>query len=79
MFLFGANKIPQWARSIGQARKEIQQAASGQVPDSLVARNAAPTSNPDPLVQAAQKEGIDTTGKTRDQIASELSSKLNNR
>src|SRR5579862_4531755 len=31
----------------------------------------------DPLVQAAQREGIDTTGKTREQIASELSWKLN--
>jgi len=31
----------------------------------------------DPLVMAAQREGIDTTGKTREQIASELSWKLN--
>jgi len=31
----------------------------------------------DPLVVAAQREGIDTQGKTREQIASELSWKLN--
>jgi sec-independent protein translocase protein TatA len=31
----------------------------------------------DPLIQAAQREGIDTTGKSREQIASELSWKLN--
>jgi sec-independent protein translocase protein TatA len=31
----------------------------------------------DPLIQAAQREGIDTTGKSREQIASELSFKLN--
>jgi sec-independent protein translocase protein TatA len=30
----------------------------------------------DPLIVAAQKEGIDTAGKTRDQIASELAWKL---
>jgi sec-independent protein translocase protein TatA len=43
-------------------------------PPSQVKTYPAPN---DPLVQAAQKEGIDTTGKTREQIASELSWKLN--
>lgn len=31
----------------------------------------------DPLLQAAQREGIDTRGKTREQVASELAWKLN--
>jgi sec-independent protein translocase protein TatA len=44
------------------------------VPPSQVKSYPNPS---DPLVQAAQREGIDTTGKTREQIASELSWKLN--
>jgi len=99
VFLFGANKIPQFAKAIGQARREFDSAskeiknpspmsqevapqqagvfgfapaATAVVPSAV---NSALPSN-DPLVQAAQKEGIDTTGKTRDQIATELAWKL---
>ena len=32
----------------------------------------------DPLITAAKNEGIETKGKTRDQIATELAVKLNN-
>ena len=99
VFLFGANKIPQFAKAIGQARREFDQAskeinnpspaaqpvapqqagAFGYVPAATAAAPAvAATAQPstDPLVQAAQKEGIDTQGKTRDQIATELAWKL---
>lgn len=88
MFLFGASRIPKFARSLGLARKEFQNAMNGTVEantkDALFSGNN--TSIPiasyshvenDPLVLAAQKEGIDTTGKSREQIASELSWKLN--
>ena len=53
---------PQQAGAFGYAP-----AAAAVVPPTV---NSAIPSN-DPLVQAAQKEGIDTTGKTRDQIATE--------
>ena len=43
---------------------------------SIVATSAVDLS--DPLVEAAQKEGIDTRGKTKQQIATELSWKLSN-
>ena len=70
VFLFGANKIPGLAKALGQARKEFDNAAKG-----ITTTNATVDSN-DPLVVAAQKEGIDTVGKTREQIASEISWKL---
>ncbi len=38
---------------------------------------AKPQSESDPLVIAARNEGIDTKGKTREQIATELAIKLN--
>ena len=99
VFLFGANKIPQFAKAIGQARREFDQASKeiknpspatqeiapqqggifGSAPAATVttppvAAVAQPST--DPLIQAAQKEGIDTQGKTRDQIATELAWKL---
>lgn len=69
VFMFGASKIPQLARSLGQARREFDNASKG-----ITSTNSSMES--DPLILAAQKEGIDTTGKTREQIASDLAWKL---
>ena len=104
IFLFGSSKIPQLARSLGQARKEFETgwkgisseimagtgtAASPQpvpmaprpqpvVPQSApVTPQAQPVQTADPLLVACQNEGIDTVGKTREQLASELAWKLN--
>ena len=93
IFLFGANKIPQFARAIGNARKEFSEASKEFTNPSPVAQPVAPVStvqpvsavaqpvgqSADPLIEAAQKEGIDTQGKTRDQIATELAWKLKNK
>jgi sec-independent protein translocase protein TatA len=72
IFLFGASRIPQFARSIGQARKEFSDASKGSSPVQV----GPSQDSSDPLVVAAQREGIDTTGKTREQIASEIAWKL---
>ena len=101
VFLFGANKIPQLAKAIGQAKREFDQASKdinnpsastpSMVPSTqwqgVFAQPATPaqtTVTPsvtsvqlnDPLILAAQKEGIITEGKTRDQVATELAWKL---
>ncbi len=95
VFLFGANKIPQFAKAIGQARKEFDTASKAitnpssvienppaSIPTAQTVQSAAvqtPQSNTQaayPLILAAQKEGIDTQGKTRDQIATEIAWKL---
>ena len=94
VFLFGANKIPQFAKAIGQARREFT-AASNEIKNpspvaaEVVPQQTSPTTTyatapaqsvtaapADPLILAAQKEGIVTEGKTRDQIATELAWKL---
>ena len=93
VFLFGSAKIPQLARSLGQARKEFDNGWKG-VTTELTRPLSAPTTNAqvstvvpkettvqspsvDPLIVAAQNEGIETQGKSKQQIASELSWKLN--
>jgi sec-independent protein translocase protein TatA len=100
IFLFGSSKIPQFARAIGQARREFEQGWKGisneimtaptaapqpprpqavipQPPPAPVVAAPQPIPASDPLVTACQNEGIDTSGKTREQLASELSWKLN--
>lgn len=77
VFLFGANRIPQFARSLGQARKEFTEASKGNYGTTNATATNSGVDQKDPLILAAQREGIDTTGKTREQIASEISWKLN--
>jgi len=100
ILLFGSNKIPELARSLGAARREFDAASKGLVDtinseinsstqvSSRIQRPVpqqvavpAPAVNEtlsdnDPLVVAARNEGIDTRGKSRSQIASELASKV---
>ncbi|MDG6997497.1 MAG: twin-arginine translocase TatA/TatE family subunit [Nitrososphaerota archaeon] len=98
VFLFGSSKIPQFARSLGQARKEFDSGWKGlaseitKPPTETQAPPATTTAVPpaasaasvseaapgkDPLIVACESEGITTIGKTREQLASELSWKLN--
>ena len=81
VLLFGAGRIPALAKSLGQARREFDKAMKGTYEDSPtvvpVASQKSVTVAEDPLIVAAQKEGIDTSGKTKQEIASALSWKLN--
>lgn len=100
VFFFGSSKIPQFARSMGQLRKEFESGWKGISNEIMTAPGGAspqPAPQPpprpqvvvpqapvvatqqvsDPLVVACQNEGIDAVGKTREQLASELSWKLN--
>jgi len=82
VLLFGAGRIPAFARSLGQARREFDKAMKGNFDEPAKVQSGSPQkaeiSTPEyPLVEAAKKEGIDTTGKTKQEIASALSWKLN--
>ncbi|MHB1907701.1 MAG: Sec-independent protein translocase subunit TatA/TatB [Nitrososphaerales archaeon] len=81
VFLFGGDKIPQIARYIGDARREFDKGWRG-ISTSIAQNTTNPPrveflSSEDPLIVAAKREGIDTTGKTKEQVASDLSFKLN--
>lgn len=101
ILLFGSNKIPELARSLGNARREFDAASKGLAdtinselnpiktpvraqrainrPASTQQQVTAPESaspENDPLLVAARNEGIDTRGKSRTQIASELAEKV---
>lgn len=71
LFIWGPQKLPEFARSIGQARKEIETAYK-----EVQNPNAAPrVAETDPLVETAKKLGISTEGKTRAQISDEIVAK----
>jgi len=83
VFLFGAGRIPAFARSLGTARREFDKAKKGNFEENQSAKVqvavATTESTSDPLIEAAKREGIDTNGKSKQEIASALSWKLNNR
>jgi TatA/E family protein of Tat protein translocase len=80
VFLFGAGRIPAFAKSLGTARREFDKAMKGNF-DPAEKVSAAPieVAPEDPLIAAAKREGIDTAGKSKQEIASALSWKLNKR
>jgi sec-independent protein translocase protein TatA len=74
VFLWGPQKLPELARSIGLAKKEFEKAAKEV--GTTASGAAAPTeTSTDPLIVAAKSLGIATEGKTKEQIAREIADK----
>jgi sec-independent protein translocase protein TatA len=71
LFVWGPQKLPEFARSIGLARKEIEHAYKEASSPSLSA--GAPET--DALIETAKKLGIPTEGKTKAQISEEIVAK----
>lgn len=66
VFLWGPQKLPELARSIGLAKKEFEKAAKEV---SLSTTGPTTEGNADPLITAAKNLGIITEGKTKEEIA----------
>jgi sec-independent protein translocase protein TatA len=62
LLIWGPSKIPSLARSIGEAIREFRRGSSG--------------SGDDEVFQIAEKLGIDTRGKSRDQVLREILGRL---
>ena len=73
VFLWGPQKLPELAKSIGLAKKEFDKAAKEV--SSPSASTSTPESSTDPLIVAAKSLGISTEGKTKEQIAKEIADK----
>ncbi len=74
VFLWGPQKLPELARSIGLAKKEFDKAVKESTTQTAGANPPSPTGT-DPLVSAARNLGIVTEGKTKDEIAREIAEK----
>lgn len=72
ILIFGPKKIPQLARAIGGAKKEYKDATKA-VEDPLSTPSTRPTATGDTaLLDVAKKLGIETEGKTREEISQEI-------
>lgn len=80
ILLWGPKKIPEFARSIGLARKEFEQAKKEALNPTTTlldratqgSQGPAVSSSDDTLVQTAKRLGINTEGKTAQQISEEI-------
>jgi sec-independent protein translocase protein TatA len=88
IIMWGPAKIPQFARALGQAKGEFNKAtkeftsaalATENAPTQQVAASATKSQSlktkDEMLLETAQKLGIPTEGKTREQISEEISVK----
>jgi sec-independent protein translocase protein TatA len=74
VFLWGPQKLPELARSIGLAKKEFEKAAKeASTPTSAGTSSVQPAT--DPLITAAKNLGITTEGKTKEEITKEIADK----
>ncbi len=69
LFVWGPQKLPEFARSIGLARKEIDKAYKEATSPSPA---PGPAPETDVLIETAKKLGISTEGKTRAEISEEI-------
>lgn len=73
LFVWGPRKLPQWVRSIGLARKEIEKAyKETSSPTRDASSLTPPAPDTDPLIETAKRLGIPTEGKTREQISDDI-------
>ena len=73
VFLWGPQKLPEMAKSIGLAKREFERA--GQEMTSPSAPTSHEKDSSDPLIVAAKSLGISTEGKTKAELIGEISTK----
>jgi len=71
IFLWGPQKIPEIARAIGRARREFEQ-ASREISAGFSPETKPLQSSDQILLVTAERLGISTAGKTREQISDEI-------
>jgi sec-independent protein translocase protein TatA len=73
LIIFGPKKLPQLAKSIGDAIKQYREASEGRTPSPTVSTpSTSKTNETGALIQTAKNLGINTEGKTMEQISKEI-------
>ena len=72
IFLFGYKKIPELARSLGRAKGEFDKGKREIRRELKAGEPEAPTLKETDLIRAAKDLGIETKGKTEDDLRKEI-------
>jgi sec-independent protein translocase protein TatA len=76
LFIWGPQKLPEMAKSLGQAKREFEKATKEMttLATATAATPAVSTATPQqaPLIVAAKALGIVTEGKTKEELANEI-------
>jgi sec-independent protein translocase protein TatA len=80
LIIFGPKKLPQLAKSVGDAIKQYKDASEGKISEQQSQQQSQQPSQPvqystkesDLLLETAKKLGIQTEGKTMEQISKEI-------
>lgn len=73
LIIFGPKKLPELAKSIGDAIRQYRQASEGALTSPQPPQpTPSKTKEADLLIETAKKLGIQTEGKTMEQISKEI-------
>ena len=67
LIVFGPSKLPQLARAVGESIREFKRASSEEEKEEIGERE---------LVEVAKKLGIETEGKSKEELVEEIRKKL---
>lgn len=76
LLIFGPSKIPELARAIGKARREFEKAAQGYYDKEIPKEKPTTESEREKILELAKSLGIETEGKSLDQILDEIKEKM---
>lgn len=76
ILLWGPSKLPELARALGRAKGEFEKASRELKKPSSTSTRQVERSSTDVLIETAKKLGIDTEGKTKEQISEEILDKV---
>lgn len=80
LILFGSKRIPEIARSFGEAvrefRKAMSEAEQATRPQQTASIQQTQVKQDDPLLELARRKGISVEGKSRIEIVEELAKKI---
>lgn len=72
LIIFGPKKLPELAKSMGDAIKQFRDSSSGILPSTSDTQTGAKANTDGVLIENAKKLGIKTEGKTLEQISEEI-------
>lgn len=76
LLLWGPSKLPELARALGQAKGEFEKASRELKKPLSTSTRHVERSSDDVLIETAEKLGINTEGKTKEQISKEIVEKV---